>query len=417
MTTQWFGHSLSQILRRIAGVAVLVLAAGEVVVPAAFAEQNQSLPFSISNESGKSGTLYVYALGHMLSTDGKPGANGYLDEEGGFHAFAPTHSEAPIPTEDTSIAGPEVGSTLTTAIPFGFSGRLYYSWGKKLTFSKVRDALGVTNLVQPVPWEPDSAVSQVDVDFDWVEMSYTQWGLYLNSTQVDMLSSPASVTATNSEGTVTRGIFSVGLHEIAADVTSIPGYEKSMQTAGGVDRLLNPSKLVQTNRMDANYLTPYIDTVWEKYSTESLVVRPWEYRPDETFTGTVVDGEFKFRNSSGGEIAIFKKPSTADVLACDGALSAPNDEQVGPIARSLCADFNRGVLGSQPISPALDESTFYHDNTTNHGLYNHYSAAIHKHAADGKAYAFAFDDVAHQESLVHKNNPTAAGITLLHHTD
>jgi hypothetical protein len=31
---------------------------------------------------------------------------------------------------------------------------------------------------------------------------------------------------------------------------------------------------------------------------------------------------------------------------------------------------------------------------------------------DGKAYAFAFDDVANQESLVHSGDPTAIGITL-----
>jgi Ricin-type beta-trefoil lectin domain/Beta-1,3-glucanase len=41
-----------------------------------------------------------------------------------------------------------------------------------------------------------------------------------------------------------------------------------------------------------------------------------------------------------------------------------------------------------------------------------YAKTIHANMADGKAYAFAFDDVANFESLVTDPNPTSAGITL-----
>ncbi|WP_280640979.1 beta-1,3-glucanase family protein, partial [Streptomyces afghaniensis] len=37
---------------------------------------------------------------------------------------------------------------------------------------------------------------------------------------------------------------------------------------------------------------------------------------------------------------------------------------------------------------------------------------IHAQMADGKAYAFAFDDVGHHESLVHDGNPRQAYLTL-----
>ena len=57
--------------------------------------------------------------------------------------------------------------------------------------------------------------------------------------------------------------------------------------------------------------------------------------------------------------------------------------------------------------PSTDASTFYRNEPTN--LYN---KVIHEQMVDGKAYAFAFDDVQNQESLVHDGDPRAAGITL-----
>ncbi|MGN6483839.1 MAG: beta-1,3-glucanase family protein, partial [Thermomicrobiales bacterium] len=43
---------------------------------------------------------------------------------------------------------------------------------------------------------------------------------------------------------------------------------------------------------------------------------------------------------------------------------------------------------------------------------NRYAQAIHAAMADGRAYAFAFDDVLAQESLVHDGSPVAATITI-----
>ena len=50
---------------------------------------------------------------------------------------------------------------------------------------------------------------------------------------------------------------------------------------------------------------------------------------------------------------------------------------------------------TQAVEPSTDPSTFYRNEPTN--LYN---KVIHEQMVDGKAYAFAFDDVANQESLV-----------------
>jgi hypothetical protein len=114
-----------------------------------------------------------------------------------------------------------------------------------------------------------------------------------------------------------------------------------------------------------------------------------------------------FTDAGGAQVAAMTKPTTANVWGCDGRLAAPNDVVVGPIARSLCAAVQRGTLGTQPVEPSTDPATFYRNEPVN--LYN---KLIHDAMVDGKAYAFAFDDVANQESLVHSGDPVAIGITI-----
>ena len=83
-------------------------------------------------------------------------------------------------------------------------------------------------------------------------------------------------------------------------------------------------------------------------------------------------------------------------LRRDGALAAPNDQVVGPIARTLCAALHRSTLGVLDTQPGGGPADFYRGTLT-----NHYSRIVHQHMVDGKAYGFAFDDVLAQESLVH----------------
>jgi hypothetical protein len=70
----------------------------------------------------------------------------------------------------------------------------------------------------------------------------------------------------------------------------------------------------------------------------------------------------------------------------------------GAAARQL------GTIDTQPGGTAAD---FYQNDPT-----NQYAKIIHASMVDGKAYAFAFDDVQNQESLVHDGNPQSAGITM-----
>ena len=403
--------------RILAGAAAGLLVIGTMpwVGAAAQAAELVDLPMTVANSSGRSAPMHVAIVGHMNDANGVPSVEGYLDANGTFHAFPTGGAGTPTPAPDVSIAGPAAGTASIVDIPFGFSGRMYYSFGKPVQFRLVVGTDGRNGVVQPVPWDPTAVDSQVDVDFDFVELSYSPWGLYLNSTQVDGMVIPASVGVTSSGGSVMRsGVTVEAMSSIAATLAGIAGFENAVQTDGGVLRLVSPAKLVESGRMEADYLQPYLDNVWAKYASGStLTVQPWEGQPAKVFTGIVVDGKFVFRDTTGAVVARLDQPTTADVWRCDGALASPNNATIGPITRSLCADLNRGTLGSEPVSPASDPATYYRPTEENEGLFNHYSAVVHEAMQDGHAYGFAFDDVVHQESLVHARSPVAASVDVL----
>jgi len=148
-----------------------------------------------------------------------------------------------------------------------------------------------------------------------------------------------------------------------------------------------------------DYLAPYIDEVWSTYAGRDLTVTT----NAGTFTGRVCGGRLTF---DGPAPVSFAKPSTRDVLFCDGALAAPNDGTTGPVAAVLGAGFNRTTRLSAPAQPTTDAASFYRT-----GLTNHYARAMHAATEDGRAYGFAFDDVAGFASYIQDTAPT--GIRLI----
>src|SRR5690606_41637599 len=102
------------------------------------------------------------------------------------------------------------------------------------------------------------------------------------------------------------------------------------------------------------------------------------------------------------------RPAPADGRGRDVTLAGPDGEAVRPLAGTLCAALHRGTLHKSDVQPGRDPAAdFYREDLT-----NHYSRLIHENMVDGRAYAFPFDDVMAQESLVHDGNPQSAAITL-----
>ncbi|HEY3713575.1 MAG TPA: glycoside hydrolase family 64 protein [Jatrophihabitantaceae bacterium] len=358
-----------------------------------------TIPLTVTNNSGRGGPVYLYDLGTLLST----GQQGWADAAGTFHAW-PAGGEPPIPAPDASIAGPGAGQSLTIQLP-KFSGRLYYSYDQKLVFK-----LATGGLVQPAVQNPSDP--NRNILFNWSEYTLNDSGLWLNSTQVDMFSAPDSVGVKRADGSIaTTGQLKPGGYTAVLDsLRGQPGgWASLIQTdpGGAVLRALSPGHGIETGALPNTIMDDYVNRVWAKYSTDTLTVTPFADQPGTKYFGRVSGGAMNFTDSSGATVTTFQKPDADSIFGCYKLLDAPNDLVRGPISRTLCAGFNRSNLLVDANQPDTNAGDFYQDAVT-----NYYARAIHAQMVDGKAYAFAFDDVGNFESLVNDGNPQQAYLSL-----
>ncbi|MFF3323974.1 glycoside hydrolase family 64 protein [Streptomyces sp. NPDC002889] len=383
-------------------IAVLLCAAGFTTAgPTARAEAAvpATIPLKFTNNSGRSEPIYLYNLGTLLST----GQQGWADANGTFHPW-PVGGNPPTPAPDASIAGPPAGQSRTIRMP-KFSGRIYFSYGQKLAFK-----LTTGGLVQPAVQNPSDP--NRNILFNWSEYTLNDSGLWINSTQVDMFSAPYAVGVKAGNGTVrnTGHLKPGGYNGFYNALRGQPGgWADLIQTRsdGTVLRALAPGHGIEAGALPAGVMDDYINRVWSKYAGSTLTVTPFADQPNIKYYGRVSGGVMNFTNGAGAVVTSFQKPDSDSVFGCYKRLDAPNDQVRGPISRTLCAGFNRSTLLVNPNQPDTSNLNFYQDVVT-----NHYARKIHAQMADGKAYAFAFDDVGGHESLVHDGNPLEAYVTL-----
>ncbi|HWS39321.1 MAG TPA: beta-1,3-glucanase family protein [Actinoplanes sp.] len=359
------------------------------------------LPVTVTNNSGRSDAVYLYVLG----TDIRSGRLGYVNAAGQFFNW-PAGGNPPTPAPDVSIPGPANGGSVSVRFPRFISARLYFSLGRRIDFRLTPDGL-----VQPAPWAAGDP--NRDTLFDWSEFTYNDDGLWLNSSQVDMLAMPHAVAVTGSDGRTIRSgdPVSNGRENIISQIRANADFARSVYTRsdGTVLRVLAPGKAAGAGLMNPNYLDSYITTAWNSYTSRTLTVVPRVAEPNRRFFGRTSGNNMIFTDSAGAQVLTVAKPTSANVWGCDGVFNAPNVPPfIEPeIKRTLCTALNRGTLGTSTQEPVLDAAQFYRNSAP-----NHYSRIMHANMADGKAYGFAYDDVGGFESLVHSGDPRSAAIII-----
>ncbi|MGY1499409.1 glycoside hydrolase family 64 protein [Streptomyces sp. QTS52] len=380
-----------------AAVATGLTAAGP--APRAEAAVPTTIPLEFRNNSGRGDQIYVYNIGTLLST----GQQGWADASGTFHAW-PVGGNPPTPAPDASIAGPANGQSMTLRMP-KFSGRVYFSYGQKLVFK-----LTTGGLVQPAVQNPSDP--NANILFNWTEYTLNDAGLWLNSTQVDMFSAPYAVGVKNTSGAVknTGHLKAGGYAGFYNALKSQPGGWANLvrtRSDGTILRALSPGHGIESGALPSTVMDDYVNRVWSKYAGSTLTVTPFADQPATKYYGRVSGNVMNFTNSAGAVVTTFQKPDADSVFGCHKFLDAPNDLVRGPISRTLCAGYNRSTLLTNSSQPDTSSAGFYQDAVT-----NHYARQLHAQMADGKAYAFAFDDVGNHESLVDDGSPQTAYITL-----
>ncbi len=346
------------------------------------------LPLTVVNKTGSYGnsSVHVYIVGNQGGRQVRVTPDGTL---------APISLSDNGPDGFTDYAIPLAGSGDTTlSLPF-MSGRIYVALGAKLKFKAVTDGNGNAALQYPAGWV--SSDPSYSVLHDCAEFTYNSSGMYCNTTMVDMFSVPLSIRLTGAKDQTTGTLRDGGRAQVFAAVKAVPEFAPL-----AVDnlRVIAPGHGVDAGVFAHDYFDPYINEVWSTYAGRDLTVTT----NAGSFTGRVNGDRLTF---NGPASVSFGKPSTRDVLYCDGALAAPNDGTTGPVAAVLGAGFNRSTLVGDSAQPTTDPTGFYQASVT-----NHYAKAIHAATADGKAYGFAFDDVAGFASYIQDNAPTGINLTL-----
>jgi hypothetical protein len=347
------------------------------------------LPLTVANETGKyaDSAIAMYILG----TDPATGRQGHVAADGSFQPCALSdngadgYTDYAIPLRDAkAVALPKM------------SGRIYYSINDRLRLKVVVDGNGAPALQYPAGWV--SSDPNYKILHDWIEFTYNDAGMFCNTTMVDMFSVPLAIQLTGAKTQTAGTLVDGGRDKIFAAIAARPEFARLV--VGDDLRIVAPGHGIEAGLFSANYYDPYIDAVWSKYRQSSLSVKT----DAGTFTGKVGGDSLTFTGGAKTPAAI-AKPSTRDVLFCDGALAAPNDGVTGPVAAILGAAFNRSTLLGATSQPATDG--FYKESVT-----NHYAAAMHANTKDAKAYGFAFDDVGGFASYIQDNAPGSIKVTL-----
>jgi Beta-1,3-glucanase len=270
------------------------------------------------------------------------------------------------------------------------SGRVYFSLGAELKFKVVGD----NALQHPAGWVATDP--SFGVLYDVVEFTFNDAGMFCNTTSVDMFSVPADLTLTGSR-TQTTGVLKPGARAaIFAAVAQIPAFAPLIVPDR---RVIAPGHGLEAGLFAADFYDPYVERVLARYAGTDLRIAT----NAGTFTGRVSGDTFTFDKGA----AAMARPSTRDILFCDGALAAPNDGVTGPVAAVLGAAYNRSTLLTSADQPTTDPAAFYPDAVT-----NHYSRVLHENYTDGKVYGFAFDDVADFASFIQDGAPASFTLNL-----
>jgi hypothetical protein len=334
----------------------------------------QSLQVALHNDS-TTDQLWAYITGIAIQHDGKrcilksDGKSLYFPEE-------PPAIGTPL-AEDCAISLGAPGNTVTVTIPQIAGGRIWIARGKKLTFLLNPGPA----LVEPSVLNPSDP--NADVDFAFAEFTLNDAQLYANISYVDMAPAlPIAISLKESNGTQqdVAGMTPDGIEKLAADLRKQeeqdgkPWSKLIVEREGKPLRILNATHGNAVGADFSGYFEPYVDQVWEKYSSGACCKIDTQAGPG------VLDGKI----TSSGKMRIgdeeFDKPNTNDITTGES-------QTRNAIIPRLAAAFHRTALLNCENHPSEPHTFFTQDPT------NHYARLVHAHNVDRKGYAFAYDDV------------------------
>ena len=185
-----------------------------------------------------------------------------------------------------------------------------------------------------------------------------------------------------------------GLDKICANLITQDNKDKAgwgslieKTSSGIILRVLSPNTgRARNSSLFQEYFDAYVHQVWAKYTGPSTTLTVDTQASWGRVTGhcDAHTGTLSF-----GQDLTFTKPSTADIFSCStGSFTPSSNIEKGALIARITAGFNRSTLLEDVVTPSSSHKNYYGGAVT-----NHYARIVHAANADGKGYAFPFDDV------------------------
>ncbi|KAK0621477.1 glucanase B [Bombardia bombarda] len=366
------------------------------------APTTSTLNISLQNNTTSS-NVWAYITGldinknnavFLLQSDGKTG----------YYPQSPASTQSPL-LQNCHIQLGAPGTSRAVTIPQIAGGRIWFCRDNQLRF-----------LLNPGPALVEPSVtnpSDPNYSFYWsfAEFTFNTSQLFANISYVDFVSLPISLALKSATAGVANqvvtGMSPSGLDTVCANLVAQnardgAGWDKlivkspSSPSSSNLRALSPNAGIVMDNALFAGYYQPYVDAVWAKYASSPLTVdtqAQWGVLQAQVSPATKL---LTFPDAGA-----FPQPSSADIFSCStGAFAwypGPNGDVMGNITARLAAAFNRSTLLVNADQPAGETvASYYKDGAV---ATNHYARIVHAANADGKGYAFPYDDVAPEERL------------------
>jgi hypothetical protein len=354
----------------------------------------QGFPLSIVNNTRghwSSSDIYVTIFGQQAKDQWS-----YVDANGQAHHI--NHKDAETnPIHKDGVAYANMSFKMPSGdikMPSNLQGgRVYISLGHPLYvgISPTDDGLALPDPANKI--DPN-----YDTNWDHYEFTYVNGKVAFggNTTQVDQFAFPieARLQQAASGYDVTQGLPSESRDAIRSSLASEEDGDQNLVTS---TRVLSPrsardNKYSPTNGYDKSVasgrMAAQIDASWKEITDDGFSLT----RLNQTFTGKVVDGTLHFSIDGVGDYRL-AKPTVRDVWECSGALASGNDVEKA-LGAEFCAALNRGVATNPKLWWSGAVGATYYELPA-----NDYARVIHGQALNGKAYAFAYDDVNSQSGV------------------
>lgn len=330
-----------------------------------------------------------------------------------------TNSPSPVPTDvPLAIRIPAKSSSNVTLPDYLISGRVWIAEGDLEFRAYPGGAFSEPSGANP-------SLEEYNVKWGFVELNNDVGGIIINLSFVDWvsLSLGMSLTFQTPQGTTNTstvdGFLPGAMQKICDDLKAqakISGIDGThdwdklcIYSKDGKDllRVFSPNidaSIQRPNSTLVNYYDDYINQVWDKYQKQNLTLQLQGGSDGLPLTtpgagqNTTCSVQANSNMTCDQSDHSYPKPTTADIWGCNsgpfvvGDINAtiPRDLMHSRIIPRLCAAFTRStlLLDRGDVQPFFNVTDYYSANVT-----NHYSRIVHNYLANGKGYAFSFDDV------------------------